>query len=157
MLKLASTKRKKVWVELAIFRLVSSQNIQVKSFQAKKIIRTTFFIIFCRKSAVKTGAKFHSCTLASFIRSGFFTRGASTFYRIFFNLRKFIAVVRNKSHWWDHHHLIPFFVLFDICLPRLAPLYQSSVSIKINMQIFADLSQLRIKIFQWLFLVLDEA
>ena len=129
----ASTKGKKIGVGLAISRFFFSQYIQAKSFQAKKITRTTFFIIFCRKSAMKIGAKFHSCNLASLIHSDFSTKGASTFQRIFFNLRKLIAVFRSKPLGRDYHHSIPFFALFYICLPRLAPLYQSSVAIKINL------------------------
>ena len=146
-LKVASTKWKNIGVGLEISRLVSSQYIQEKSFQAKKIIRTMFFIFFCRKSAVKIGAKFHNCTRASLIRSGFKTKGASTFYRIFFNLRKFTAVVRNEPLGWDHHHSIPFFLLFYICLPRPAPLSQSSAALRLNKEIFANLSRLRIKEF----------
>ena len=76
-LKLASTKWKNIGVGLEISRLVSSQYIQEKSFQAKKIIRTMFFIFFWRKSAVKIGAKFHNCSRASLIRSGFKTKGAN--------------------------------------------------------------------------------
>ena len=110
-----------------------------------------FFIFFCRKSALKIGAKFHNCTRASLIRSGFKTKGASTFYRIFFNLRKFTAVVRNEPLGWDHHHSIQFFFLFKICLPRLAPLSQSSAALKIKKEIFANLSRLRMKEFYWLF------
>ena len=91
-----------------------------------------FFIFFCRKSAVKIGAKFHNCTRASLIRSGFKTKGASTFYRIFFNLRKFTAVVRNEPLGWDHHHSIPFFLLFYICFsPARSPITkQRSTKIK---------------------------
>ena len=88
---------------MTVSRLISPQCIQAKSFQAKKIIRTMFFIFFCRKSAVKIGAKFHNCTRASLIRSDFITKGASTFYRIFFNQRKFTAVVRNEPLGWDQH------------------------------------------------------
>ena len=148
---------KKIGVGIEISRFVSSHYIHEKSFQAKKFIRMTFFIFFCRKSAMKIGAKFHNCTRASLICSGFKTKGGSTFYRIFFNLRKLTAKFRNKPLGWDYHHLIPFFSLFYICLPRLAPLSQSSAALKFNKEIFANLSRLRINEFRWPFLVLDEA